>query len=248
VMCLPMSAPQRTRRMKRWVFTILLFLLLGAIVNVAVAWGITTVTPWFGWPSSPGTFSRQFPWPRPVPDHWPKLAIWLHFGSFGWDLDQYQATAVEDRGDAGFWATESIRIEIVRVGWPTRSLRHEGWVDWVHPTGTGDPGYYRFDGQPEPTYWSYGIPLKFDRFGFGPRSPKRLPVHLIWTGFTVNTLFYAIILWLLYRTSSVLRRHIRLKRGRCPNCGYDLRGKHDAGCPECGWNRPSEHAADGHAV
>ena len=44
------------------------------------------------------------------------------------------------------------------------------------------------------------------------------------------------------------RRAARLERGRCPKCGYDLRGKHDAGCPECGWNRAAEHASRGDAV
>ena len=33
------------------------------------------------------------------------------------------------------------------------------------------------------------------------------------------------------------RQQSRLARGRCPNCGYNLRGKLDAGCPECGWGR-----------
>ena len=28
----------------------------------------------------------------------------------------------------------------------------------------------------------------------------------------------------------------------CLKCGYDLRGKLDAGCPECGWNRAEAEA------
>ena len=70
-----------------------------------------------------------------------------------------------------------------------------------------------------------------------------LPVVPLWPGFAVNTLFYAIILWLLIPGPFVLRRVIRLKRGRCPKCGYDLRGQlpgAGSGCPECGWNRPPE--------
>jgi hypothetical protein len=59
----------------------------------------------------------------------------------------------------------------------------------------------------------------------------------LWSGFVFNTLFYAIILWLLIPGPFVLRRLIRIKRGRCPKCGYDLRGAPSGGCPECGWNR-----------
>jgi hypothetical protein len=65
----------------------------------------------------------------------------------------------------------------------------------------------------------------------------------MWPGFIINTLFYAIILWLLILGPFVLRRHIRRKRGQCPKCGYDLRGIPGSGCPECGWNRQPEAAA-----
>jgi hypothetical protein len=78
------------------------------------------------------------------------------------------------------------------------------------------------------------IELKNAKLAFGP----------MWPGFAINTLFYAIILWLLIPGPFVLRRVIRLRRGRCPKCGYDLRGKHDAGCSECGWNRQPEAMAE----
>ena len=33
------------------------------------------------------------------------------------------------------------------------------------------------------------------------------------------------------------RMRRRMRRGYCPNCGYNLRKDFDTGCPECGWNR-----------
>jgi len=65
-----------------------------------------------------------------------------------------------------------------------------------------------------------------------------LPYVPIWPGFTVNTLFYAAILWLLipgpFALRRFIRRLIRQRRGHCPTCGYDRRhGEHEA-CPECG--------------
>jgi len=77
-----------------------------------------------------------------------------------------------------------------------------------------------------------------------------LPVVPLWPGFIVNTLFYALILWLLIPGPFILRRHIRVKRGCCPKCGYDLRGAPSGGggCPECGWNRASQPAADAEGV
>jgi hypothetical protein len=71
-------------------------------------------------------------------------------------------------------------------------------------------------------------------------NPRRLPVVPCWPGFLIDSIFYALILWLLIPGPFVLRRLIRIKRGRCPKCGYDLRGDLKRGCPECGWNREAE--------
>ncbi len=72
------------------------------------------------------------------------------------------------------------------------------------------------------------------RLGLRTRYAFLLP---IWSGFAVNTVFYAALLWLPIRGPFVLRRLIRRKRGLCVACGYDLRhADHDA-CPECGAER-----------
>ncbi len=56
-------------------------------------------------------------------------------------------------------------------------------------------------------------------------------------------MFYAALLWLLVFGPFTARRFIRRKRGRCINCGYDLRGDFSAGCSECGWRREAVVAA-----
>ena len=47
--------------------------------------------------------------------------------------------------------------------------------------------------------------------------------------------------WLISLLPFVPRedRAMRLARGACPECGYDLRGRFDVGCPECGYQRPA---------
>ena len=68
------------------------------------------------------------------------------------------------------------------------------------------------------------LPDAFQSLGPG----RVLPYRLIASGFAVNTLFYAALLWLPF----VLRRFIRMKRGLCPACGYPM--GESAVCSECG--------------
>jgi len=67
-----------------------------------------------------------------------------------------------------------------------------------------------------------------------------LPYGMWWPGFAINTIFYAVILWMLWSSPFAARRFIRSKRGLCIKCGYDLRGASECGCPECGWGREAE--------
>jgi len=104
----------------------------------------------------------------------------------------------------------------VRAGLPMRSLQG------VRARGFGM--VWR-DGAFSPPRWAK------TRFGFVPLRP-------IWPGFALNTLFYAAVLWLLIPGPFVLRRFIRVKRGRCPACAYPM-GQSDV-CSECG--KPSPDA------
>lgn len=60
-----------------------------------------------------------------------------------------------------------------------------------------------------------------------------LPVTPLLPGLLLNTLFYATLFstpYLLRQT----RRHLRLRRGHCPFCNYDLRNDFSRPCSECG--------------
>lgn len=79
---------------------------------------------------------------------------------------------------------------------------------------------------------------------YDPYRPIVLPVQPIWPGLAVNTAAYAIVLWpavmlcvFAARRLLTLKRRRRVRRGRCPQCGYDLKATFDQGCSECGWRR-----------
>ncbi len=64
--------------------------------------------------------------------------------------------------------------------------------------------------------------------------PRALPLRPIPIGFFVDSLLYATCVWLMLSVPFDVRRMIRCKRGRCMKCGYDLsHAVHDV-CPECG--------------
>ena len=100
-----------------------------------------------------------------------------------------------------------------------------------------------------PTFMTYrtlpyrGFALKPIARPIRPAITRVLPLGIIWTGFAINTIFYAAILailWALWSSPFVVRRIIRRKRGLCIKCGYDLRGSSGGMCPECGWRREGE--------
>jgi hypothetical protein len=144
--------------MRRWALRLFVFLLLGAIVNVAVAWGCAT-------------------W-------WPNQAT----------VDYVHGATLYEFGGRTLHAT-TIRLD--RAGLPLRS------IGWKAQTDLGN-------------------------------SQELLPMRPIWPGFAINTVFYAAVLWVLFAAPFALRKWRRIKRGRCPKCGYDLRGSETRTCPECG--------------
>ncbi len=61
-----------------------------------------------------------------------------------------------------------------------------------------------------------------------------LPLFPIFPAFIVNSIFYAAIIWIAWIMPGRIRRRIRLRRGVCVHCAYDLRGTSGGVCPECG--------------
>ncbi|MEE9128699.1 MAG: hypothetical protein V3T84_01680 [Phycisphaerales bacterium] len=217
--------------MKRWLAKIVVFLLLGAIVNVAVAWGC-----YFGVrvANQPGDqVIRRVS--LDVAEFWliqqavgRTRVVWDFYGAVPRQLG-------EVRGPADYTLLGSDRESRDLAGYPLRSL----WSIYSGPVAT-----YSFP-------IDFRVPPLQETATFGPvtmatepvrirdrTTPiwKAVPLRPIWLGFAINTVFYALILSVPFAPFT-LRRLIRRKRGHCIKCGYDLRGDFSAGCPKCGWRR-----------
>ncbi len=257
--------------MKRWPLRIILCLILGAITTVAVAWGCAWIHL-----DDIETDPRIVDFLEPAVDRSARVRQQevASLGRFGWSprvSDEYvvYSTVRWDRRSFGclsqsfeecwdeppghltFWngaGPQDMPIQlIVSAGWPVRALIGEEWE--VYGDNAGPPKltseFHRLHAM------STTKTIKIGTYDFD--VAVLIPLCPTWPGFVIDTLFYGAIWFGVFFGFTSAKRFLRIKRGRCPRCGYDLRGQRSAvrdqrsdvsgaraGCPECGWNRPKD--------
>lgn len=82
------------------------------------------------------------------------------------------------------------------------------------------------------------LPL-FQRFGPLELPNPIAPLKPLWIGFALNTALYGAAFWIVGVVFYAWRRRVRLSRGCCYACGYNLKGALSEGdgdvtCSECG--------------
>lgn len=80
-----------------------------------------------------------------------------------------------------------------------------------------------------------GIPLGHFGDSMNQITARGLPLRPIWPGLLANSAFYAACLFTIARTTRTARRLRRMSRGHCPRCAYDRESLYSTPCPECGW-------------
>ena len=242
--------------MKRWTLRILLCLILGAVSTVAVAWGvsalpvrpITIVHDYVDHAERPEIFfSVSRTWGSTSIQVWrfpEKSRLERQPAFMGWPPAWTELHAIDDlpqlpsgammplnfRGEA-FWQEKAFGFPCLAIAW-----------------------IQMWDDQIQRDCFRNGIVLEEGR---GIMDWRILPLRPIWPGFVIDTPFYAAIWGAIFFGFASAKRAIRRRRGRCPRCGYDLRGgvmsdkrlamsgetaTSTAGCPECGWNREESAA------
>jgi hypothetical protein len=220
------------RGVKHWTLRILICLILGAITTVAVAWGCASSLEEPDWDS--GTWSQ----PPFSEEHFVEVTVcqvrkpcasvvgvWRYRAFLS---AAPRPTAAFDSGILPSWlgefapSAEFVREEIDEearwgeaIGWPAFAMSQRGNARF---TAT------RYTAQ------------------FLPVDRQPVPTNILFPGFVIDTLFYGAIWGGLWFGFAGGKRFIRSKRGRCPRCGYDLRGITQVGYSECGWQREESAA------
>jgi hypothetical protein len=216
---------------------VIVFLLLGAILNVAVAWGCA-----IGLNSTVGKSSV--------------LKKALASGTW-WAQSSSRAGAcvyVIIRDDTGAttriglghapddllpWCCKTAfesRVETKEASHEYRTIDTRGWpftcmwserLQWLSTRGSVNAEAV-MGGIP------YVTPVRKRGIIRYKEDARTIPLRIIWPGFAINTIFYAAILGLLFFAPGPIRRFIRVKRHRCAACGYRIAEGVGPVCSECG--------------
>jgi hypothetical protein len=235
---------------KRWTVKLALCLLAGAVVTVLLAawqWRAIDRVPELERPWSrieEGYFvggPKELPW-RWVWRNGPGVSSggarigWQHLSWRHYPVEFQQRASlawlaeigIQNRTPPPLSGLQSARLDdtsgyaefhSMAVGFPARCFRSVWSVD------SGKLVYLDvFEGmavQPDPESW------------WRNQRERVIPTRVLWGQFALNTLFYAAVLLGVAEGVAFARRRVR--RGRCPSCGYDRAGLAEgSACPECG--------------
>ena len=231
--------------MRRITIALVFLLLLGAIVNIAVAWGLGCFAKY---QTSAASYEAMTTDPirlDPVSGDRigpPGISI-LRYSSFGaervvitwtpWTMvdDPVHRPAIEQVWPRWgplsritprevFDSTPAHQLGYAARGWPMLSM----WCEFEHGHGRPRGGIFLHISHTPGTFIT---------------TEHILPLRPSCRGFAINTIIYAAALWLVFVAAPMgARRTVRRRRGACIHCGYDLRGHPapamSARCPECG--------------
>ncbi len=219
--------------MKRCFLTILLFLLLGLLANVAVAWGCAMLVEKQRRPNLHSDLSDE-----EVVALWDdrRPAVYYHNPVY---IDEWSGGGLRCVTLHSFSGSSPVKWPsskhlfvcgrtVTYAGWPIHSLWGSTWFRTDAPATRDEIVEYHHHAAMLVGSNHTLTSLMMDQ--------SLVPFAPLWPGFALNSVFYATFLWLLVPGPFALRRFIRRKRGQCPACGYPVGDS--AVCSECGKELP----------
>jgi hypothetical protein len=208
-----------------------IFVLLGAVINVAVAEGIAL------WSNNP--YERATP-----------ISGVTSNGIEFWEIPpEIRRIGVFDRKahSSSHYDENGRHINIAKTeGWSEfRNFVEEG--DCLE-RATGWPWLCMHGAVLQLTKDSAGtfrargsVVIRAYKWSFAMEDVSRIiPLRPIWSGIVLNTIVYAFMRFGIVWFAGASRKASRISRGACGACGYKLRYEFEKNCPECGWNRETQ--------
>ncbi len=193
----------------------MIFFLLGAVINIAVAWYWILFVPHV--PASIfGLISFGFG--DEIKERLPQYVFvrsdLFDFNEFELKNRGYEFYSVSGTEVASNGVDSAVPLLMIsKAGWPIFSFE----------------GLYFMTAKGVETSFFFFVPTPL----MDHVENYYLPLKPTWPGFVVNTALYGGIPWLLFCGPFILRRYRRRKRGQCVKCGYPI-GKSNV-CTECGF-------------
>ena len=213
---------------------IVLFLLLGAIINVAVAWGCALWINIGSSNSAHGAVTRDG-------GYWGVVRMGRQGGIV---VRSSRSSAGVRKDHSVSWQDPLVLVpswtgfQVPTIGYANGAVQREmryaegrGWPAismWYEADSSGDGTSV----DPVPVHGGLEVsawPSSYEKHAYS----RSLPLRIVPIGFSLDTFLYASLLWLFFSFPLTLRRRRRIKRGLCPKCAYDLRGSTLQICPEC---------------
>lgn len=187
-----------------------IFLLIGAILNMGIAWLVVVTATWN---SLQWQHLTDLAWPSNTPSSWPGVKHRMEGQAHYWRVDRYISERTSD--------TQSYFVDIFAVGWPVRSFQWQSCTRLNH----NHLEYLTSSA------WNDGIhlPAWLDP---GQNTWRRFPLRPVRIGFAINTAIFAFFLMAIWLGLRHIRTLLRLRADLCPRCKYPI-GPSPV-CTECG--------------
>ncbi len=238
----------------RLVGVLAVYLLSGLITSIVIAWLAATVSPlsyrggqWIG-PPLPGLTQGIEAWQcaRASGVGHEQIAFTARVNGRLAIIHKREGPQPRSTADLPYW-TNIPNLENwvldetylhVAAGWPLRTFvsqcreRDIRWVFRIRRSLKKNQvirlGLNRY--RPR---WKNALVIKDQTIG-GPFSARVIPLQPIPAGIVVNTIFWGVLWFAFVGIARGMRGRLRVSRGRCYRCAYDLRGAEHEVCPECG--------------